>query len=42
MHICCLLKGSGVPGKVTLIHHLDGIRSVKVSGKKVNIALDKE
>jgi hypothetical protein len=42
MHFLRLLKRSGLPGKISLIRHLDAIRSVKVSGKKVNVALDKE
>jgi hypothetical protein len=29
-------------GQFFLINLIDGIRSVKVSGKKVNVALDKE
>ena len=29
-------------GQFVLINLIDGIRSVKVSGKKVNVALDKE
>jgi hypothetical protein len=29
-------------GQFVLISLIDGIRSVKVSGKKVNVALDKE
>jgi hypothetical protein len=37
-----LLKMIRYSGQLFLIHPIDGIRSVKVSGKKVNAALDKE
>jgi hypothetical protein len=38
-----LTRSSGQKeGQNFLVSHLDGIRSVKVSLKKVNIALDKE